>query len=431
MTQSSEARAADRSPDRAPGSVPGRFPTRFREAEARGRRIARALFLFADIDKDVDEALMERLGAALLERDELGASLAEAVRLPAGDPGRVTHAQITEALRAAPDLPGDLPPALREFLDHATTVPEWVDWERIERGAAAYRYLGRNSGDVLTLLSLVGGYRFGGPADLLVLTGGLSGGEALRRLGETTKWSHAVTRSGGLRPGAEGWRLTVHVRAMHALVNARFAPRWDTARWGLPINQADQAGTLGLFDATVIAGCLGLGVPLTRRQRADLMHLWRYVGRLMGVAPEWLTDVENVRHRLNHHVLLAAGAQTQAGRDLARRTMDAQAERDFGHAAPALERLHQRYERARQLSLLTAFMGLSGMRELGLRPRLPWALAQSLAINTLRYRLLGALPGGRRRLERHGARVQDCQLASMFHGEAAEVGRLPGAEGVS
>ncbi|MFM9370394.1 oxygenase MpaB family protein [Streptomyces sp. Da 82-17] len=411
-----------------PGTAHG-FPRRFREAEARGRRIARGLFLFADIDKDVDEALMERVGGALMERDEAGAALAEALRLPPGAPGRVTHGQLAGALAAAPDVPADLPPALRDFLAPALTVPEWVDRARVERGAAAYRYLGRNAGDVLTLLSLIGGYRFGGPPELLVLTGGLTGGSTLRRLGETTKWANAVTRPGGLWPGAEGWRLTVHVRAMHALVNARFAPRWDTARWGHPVNQADQAGTLGLFDATVIVGCLGLGVRLTRGQRDDLMHLWRYVGWLMGVAPEWLTDDENTRHRLNHHILLAAAGQTQAGRDLARQTLDAQAERDFGHRGPAVQRLRQRYERARQASLLTVFVGRAGMRELGLRSRLPWALLLSLAENTVRYRILGLLPGGRRRLERHGARVQDRQLASMFPDGPAEVGRLPGAEG--
>ncbi|WP_069883664.1 oxygenase MpaB family protein [Streptomyces luteocolor] len=415
MTQISEVRGT------------ARFPRRFREAEERGRRIARGLFLFADIGKEVDETLMERLGDALLQRDELGAALAEAMLLPAGDPGRVTHAQIGEALRAAPGVTGELPPALGAFLDHATAVPDWVDWDRVERGAAAYRFLGRNSGDVLTLLSLIGGYRFGGPPDLLVLTGGLTEGTTLRRLGETTKWTHAVTRAGGMRPGAEGWRLTVHVRAMHALINARFAPRWDTERWGHPVNQADQAGTLGLFDATLIVGCLGLGVRLTRAQRDDLMHLWRYVGWLMGVAPEWLTDIEDVRHRWNHHILLAAAGQTQAGRDLARLTLDAQAERAFGHRSPAAERLHQRYERARQASILTVFMGKDGMRDLGLRMRFPWGLLLALASNTVRYRLLGVLPGGRRRLEAHGARVQDRQLASMFPGSAAAVAHLPRA----
>ncbi|MEV7005173.1 oxygenase MpaB family protein [Streptosporangium sp. NPDC051022] len=402
-------------------------PTRFREAERRGRNISRALLRLARISHEIDESCMERIRTALTERDELGADLAEAMRLSPGDPDRVAHHQVAAALRDAPHRASDLPPALERFMDELTAVPEWVDWDRIERGAATFRYLGRNANDVLLQLSLIGGYRFGGPADLLVLTGGLGGDNTLRRLAETQKWTHAVTRAGGLRPGAEGWRLTVHVRAMHALVNSRFEPRWDSERWGLPINQADQAGTLGLFDATVILGCLGLGVPLNRRQRDDLMHLWRYVGWLMGVDPDFLTDEESVRHRMNYHILLSAGKQTQAGRDLARAAVDAQRMRDFGHRSAVVERLHRRYEHARTLSMLTAFLGPSGMRDLGLPARLPWALVLALAGNTFRYRVLGALPGGRRRAGERGAHAQERVLASTFRDRPAEVGELPEA----
>jgi len=404
-----------------------RSPTRFREAEHRGRRIARPLLLLTRTGPAVDEGLMRRLREALTERDELGARLADAMRLPPCHPGRVGHRDLAAALAEAPARSAGTTPALAAFLDEAVSVPAWVDWDRIERGAAVFRSLGGNAHDVLLQLSLIGGYRFGGPADLLVLTGGLGGDNTLRRLAETQKWTHAITRPHGLRPGAEGWRLTVHVRAMHALVNARFEPRWDSARWGLPINQADQAGTLGLFDATVILGCRGLGVPLSRRQRGDLMHLWRYAGHLLGVHPDFLTDEEDVRHRIDYHVLLAAGQQTQAGRDLARVTVDTQTQRSYGHRSALVERTHQRYQRARTLSMLTALVGPVSMRELGLPVRLPWALALALVRNTCRYRVLGLLPGGRRRNERHGARVQDRILASTFRDSPAEVGALPGA----
>jgi hypothetical protein len=401
-------------------------PARFRQAEARGRRIGRPLLIAGGIDGEIDEALMARIGDALLERDELGARLAEAMRLPPGDPDRVSHAQLAAAL-AAPRPEAGLPPALAALLEEAWRVPDWVDWERVERGAAAYRFLGRSAHDVLLQLSLIGGYRFGGPADLLVLTGGLGGANTLRRLAETQTWTLAVSQPGALRPGAEGWRLTVHVRAMHALINARFERRWDQDRFGLPINQADQAGTLGLFDATVIIGCRALGVPLSRQQRDDLMHLWRYLGWLLGVDTAFLTDDERERTRINYHILVAAGAQTQAGRDLARASVDAQTERSFGHAGPTLERLHQRYARARVLSMLTAFVGVRGMRDLGLPARVPWAFALAFVGNTARYRLLGALPGGRRRLEERGARVQQELLASTLRGSPARVGALPDA----
>ncbi|PRC50869.1 DUF2236 domain-containing protein, partial [Mycobacterium sp. ITM-2017-0098] len=90
-------------------------------------------------------------------------------------------------------------------------------------------------------LSLIGGYRFGGPTDLLVETGGLTGRTTVRRLAETQKWAVAAHRVGLRHRDGEGFKLTVHVRLMHALVNHQFEKngRWDIARWGLPINQTD------------------------------------------------------------------------------------------------------------------------------------------------------------------------------------------------
>jgi hypothetical protein len=176
----------------------------------------------------------------------------------------------------------------------------------------------------------------------------------------------------------------------------------------------------------VILGCRALGVRLTRRQRDDVMHLFRYVGWLLGVDTDFLTDDEGRRHRINYHVLVAAGGQTQAGRDLARATVDAQTQRAYGHSVPWLERGHQRYGHARTLSLLTAFLGRQGMRDLNLPVRFPWAAAAALAANTVRYRVLGRLPGGRRRLEAWGEARQDRAVASSFRGAPPEIGPLPG-----
>ncbi|WP_424187558.1 hypothetical protein ACOBQX_07075 [Actinokineospora sp. G85] len=197
---------------------------------------------------EADEALLARLGAALRERDEPGAALAEAMRTRV-----VSRADLAAAL--AGDLPADAAPALVDFIGEISAVPDWVDWDKVEHGTRVFTRLGRTAADVLLQLSLIGGYRFGGPTDLLVRTGALTGGRTLRRLGETQRWALSLSSAEALRPGGAGWRLTAHVRAMHALVNAAVEPTWDVERWGLPINQADQAGTLGLFDGVVLVGC--------------------------------------------------------------------------------------------------------------------------------------------------------------------------------
>ncbi|MFD2797698.1 oxygenase MpaB family protein [Promicromonospora vindobonensis] len=472
------------------------YPRRFRSAEARGARIGRPLRLLGRV-RGVDEALMERIGRAFFEADDAGAALAAAMRLPSGVPGRVSHRQLRAALAgpatepefgrlhraeddraeddraeddraeddraedeigplgrdrsinrpnssqvtdlsAQPEQPTELsaaPRALREFLAEVTTVPDWVDWELVDTGAAVLRRLGQNGADVLLQLSLVGGYRFGGPTDLLAATGALTGG-TLRRLAETQEWTVGLSEPGSLRPYGSAWRATVHVRAMHALVNASFLGRtdpddaasgsagpvgtgpdrtardaWDTARWGLPINQADQAATLGLFDATLILGCRALGVRIPPSDSRALMHLWKWVGHLMGVHPDFLVDDEWARHRINYHVLLAQADISDAGPRLAQAVVAAQTDRTYPGPSwwqPARAWL----ERERLPSMLTMFLGPRSMRELGLPLRPPWAHAYLLPLNVWRYHLLGRTRRGRERLDRWGRRRSDAILAS-------------------
>jgi hypothetical protein len=395
-------------------------PLRFRSAEARGTRIGRPLRLLGRA-RGVDEALLDRIGRAFFEQDDAGAALAAAMRLPAGAPGRVTHKHLREALADGGAGAVGSPTALRQLVDEVTTVPDWVDWDLVEEGAAVQRRLGQNSSDVLLQLSLVGGYRFGGPTDLLAATGALTGG-ALRRLEETQEWTIGLSEPGALRPYAPGWRATVHVRVMHAVVNASFAEpdrpdrpdrrdRWDTARWGLPINQADQAATLGLFDGTLILGCRALGVRIPPSDSRALMHLWRWVGHLLGVHPDFLVEDEWQRHRLNYHVLLAQAGISEAGPRLARAVVAAQVERTY-RGPSWWQPFRAGFERERLLSMLTAFLGVRSMRELGLPLRPPWAHAYLLPLNTLRYRVLGRTRRGRERLDRWGRRRTHETVAS-------------------
>jgi hypothetical protein len=329
----------------------------------------------------------------------------------------------------APGTSTDAPEALRRFLDEVTAVPDWVDWDLVEEGAAVQRRLGQNAADVLLQLSLVGGYRFGGPTDLLAATGALTGG-ALRRLRETQEWTLGLSVPGALRPYAPAWRATVQVRVMHALVNASFADpgrqdRWDIARWGLPINQADQAATLGLFDGTLILGCRALGVRIPPSDSRALMHLWRWVGHLLGVQPDFLVDDEWERHRLNYHVLLAQAGISEAGPRLARAVVAAQAERTY-RGPSWWQPFRAGFERERLLSMLTSFLGVRSMRELGLPLRPPWAHAYLLPLNVGRYHLVGGSRWGRERLDRWGRRRSDAIVASY-----RTRGRPPTPQGVA
>lgn len=396
------------------------FPTRYRAAEERGARLGRPLRLAARI-REIDEDLLVRLGRGFMETDDLGGRLAKAMRLPATDPHRVTMADFRLALAEGIDAVPDAPPALREFFDVVETIPEWVDWDLIEEGARVFRFLGQNSLDILLQLSLIGGYRFGGPTDLLVATGGLSGDSTMRRLGETQKWGVALSQPGGLRRGSEGYSVAVHVRLMHALVNESFTSRWDVERWGMPINQTDQAATLGLFNGVPLIGCRALGARITRADSRAYMHLWKYIGWLMGVDEQWLVETEREQHRLNYHVLLVQDDISDAGPQLANAIVDAQDSLHF-RRFPAISRW---LARERLLSMLTMLLGPSSMRDLELPIRPPWAPTYVFALNFLRYRVIGMTPWGHEALIRWGDRVAARTLYRHFGADRAEVGDLP------
>jgi hypothetical protein len=398
------------------------YPRRFRSAPERNERLGRVLRIVAGV-KTVDEQLLERLGRGLFARDELGARLVAAMRRAKEDPERVSMAQFRAALAEGIEAVPQAPRALREFFAVVDEVPDWVDFDLLERGARVFRRFGRSRDDVLLQLSLIGGYRFAGPADLLVQTGGLTGSSAMRRLGETQKWGNAVSAPAGMRRDGEGFQLTVHVRVMHALVNHQFESNgcWEISRYGLPINQSDQAGTLGLFSSTVLLGVRLLGRIVTTAESRAVMHLWKYVGWLLGIDEEWLFDTEGEQNVFNYHVLLAQADATPAGAVLAAALVEGQLTQNYGR----LNALRGRYARLRTLSMLRYFLGKQGLRDLNLPITPIWAIPPIIAKNLLESGLIARTRLGLRYLDHADERTSQRLLKLRFGTAPAEIGALP------
>ncbi|MEU6198532.1 oxygenase MpaB family protein [Streptomyces sp. NPDC047061] len=360
----------------------------------------------------------------MYERDELGAELVQAMRTDGTDPaGRVTMAQFKKALDEGIDAVPDAPDALVRFFAVVDEVPDWVDFELVERGAGVLWRMGRVSTDVLLNLSLIGSYRYGGPADLLALTGALTSSKAMRRLGETETWTHAVAGAGGMRRDGQGFKLTVHVRLIHALMNDRYEHngRWDTKRWGLPINQTDQASTLGLFNSILLMGTRFLGWRVSAEDAAAFMHLWKYVGWLLGINEDWLFDTEREQNAFNYHVLITQSGQTDAGGDLTLAILEGESRVDRGRLHP----LRSWYARARLLGILRFFLGKESMRELRIPVGLPWMVPAVVTKNLAASAVLDRTAGGRRYLERVGARYRQKRINLLFEGARQQIGELP------
>jgi hypothetical protein len=365
-------------------------PTRFGADLRWGERAAWPLRLVAGPGARPTPAELAALGDALMRRDEPAAALVRAV--PPRDLRRLFE-------------PG-APEPVRDFLRLIGKRPDWVDDRLLARGASACRAFGMDAGLVLTYGSLLGGYRTAAALEPLVRTGRLTGAGTLSRVRETSLWWRAVTAPGGLAADGEGFQTTVHVRVMHALVNAKLEddPAWDWATRGMPINQYDLGSTVGIFSTSFLLHLRLLGVRVSREDSLAVMHLWAYTGWLMGVEDAWLPHTERDGRRLLYHFLAYDPPPDANTRALAKALIDMTDEVWTGS-------WRRRYERERALSVSTWLLGPAAMHDLGLPARPPWFGVARLGTNLLASQLLGRLPAGRRRLATRGDRHAHTTLA--------------------
>ena len=214
----------------------------------------------------------------------------EAAAVLASMPRAAAYDALARALEGARDVPE---PLLR-LIDSARERPAWVDAGRLDAGAIVYQRIGALGFMVLSAWSLMNGYHSGPAVKPLMFTGQLDR-MASRRLAETARFVTEVAQTGAMRPGGPGVALTIRVRVMHAMVRQMLAGEadWDTGAWGVPINQGDMVGTIVEFSLLVLRGAEQLGFVFEPRESEDLLHLWRYVGHVIGVAPRLLEELSS------------------------------------------------------------------------------------------------------------------------------------------
>jgi hypothetical protein len=315
---------------------------------------------------------------------------------------------LSGGIEAVPDAPAPL----RAFFATLDRRPAWVNDALLREGARASHLSGLTGMRVLRDLGLMGGYLASAINRTLILTGALERG-AQRRLAETTKWWLDCTEEGGLARSGEGFRSTVRVRVMHALIRRRVAaqPSWEPAEWGVPVNQADMHATYLAFSVVFLFGQRLMGIPLKEAEAEAVMHLWRYIGWLMGVQEQWLCTTELDGRVALYQSLLSQAPPDESSRQLGRALGDEPLSRHY----PRCGWLLGRYNRALHLSICRAFLGRWAMDRLGL-PQwvLPWYPLIKAPLEAVRHAIYRLLPGGRERLLRIGRREQVGYLRVLF-----------------
>ena len=188
------------------------------------------------------------------------------------------------ALTSGIDAVDDAPESLRALFSELGGVPRWVEWSRFPRAGRLFFRSHAAGGIVLGAKSLTLGYCSPAGNKPLVMTGRLDADVGLR-LAETSRFVQAVCSDGGMRRHGAGFAISVKVRLMHAQVRhlLRQSGRWRNESWGAPINQHDMVATTLLFSLIFLDGIRQFGVSVEPEEAEDYLHLWRYVGYVMGV----------------------------------------------------------------------------------------------------------------------------------------------------
>ena len=386
-------------------------PARFAADERWGRRAALLLRPFADDWWGPTPVERERIARALMSGDPPADALLEAIER--GDTSMIRFRAALDAAVAGEPAPGGEPDEVHALVRAVTELPDWLDPGLADRGARVCLRAGLTGQDVLGDLALLGGYRPAATTEVLTSTGRLTGEGTATRVAETMAWWHAVAAPGGWRPGSPGWETTVHVRLMHARVNrAMLAKGWDVGAKGLPINQADMAATNGLFSATFLLGTLVLGIPHSPADARAVMHLWRWMGGVMGVDEDFLHDRPRRGLRDMYHFLRTSPPPDANSAVLAGSLLESYGLTDF----PRSTRVRRRLEVARHRSTATYLNGLAGMRELGQRPALPWYPALLFPANVVTHGAAAVSPRVRAAMERRGYRRIRQQITRYSRG---------------
>ncbi len=249
----------------------------------------RGKYLLKSVSKLPEKKEIEAKIIDLLKVDTIADKVVEEVFLKIGFVK--THQLLNEIFsKGITNIP-NVPISLQLLFEEVNLEPSWLDWNKIELGAAFCRRSNVLGLIVLRNYSLMGGYESSAINKPLIFTEALKKGAA-KRIAETTEfWINVVGKS-ALKNNQIGFQHTINVRLMHAYARVSILkmPDWKTEKWGLPLNHWDMKATNLGFSIVFLDGLVKLGFRPTNEEIDALFHLWKYIGFLLGIPAEILPN---------------------------------------------------------------------------------------------------------------------------------------------
>lgn len=398
----------------ASSPIPNALPCRHLSDTRRARRAAALIVgqLPPGTPTEPSEAELRQVGEGLLLGDEAADALVDWMHRSGM---REAWAQVQQAIEQGVSRASDAPPELRAFFDAVEARPAWVRDDLLVAGARVCGLGGRAGMRALAVTGLMAGYQLSAVNQTLLVTGALEKGAA-RRIAETTKWWIDVTEPGAMARFGEGFKSTLRVRVIHAMVRRQVAQRadWDASDLGLPVNQTDMQATYLGFSIVYLLGLKLVGIPLTRAEKEAVLHLWRYIAWVNGVREDHLHALDDAERSATYTLYRNLLTQRMADPDSAR-LAQALADEPLQRHYARWPGVQGRFNRALQLSIARACMGNDTLRGLGLPVwRLPWYPLAMMAFHQPLHRLVRMLPGGLDGLMAWGRRRQRGYLPVLF-----------------
>ena len=236
------------------------------------------------------------------------------------------RAMLDKAAEEGIDKVPDAPKELVDLMQAMETVPEWVDWTKIERACETNRLITALGGEAIMRVAFMMTYVNGYQGLPMVITGALTSDSAAKRMKETTSTFKLATLPGALRRGGEAYQSAVKVRVMHAMVRTSLLKRpavWDFSVYGTPIPQVDQMGAALSFNFMMAKRALKNGGQFSEAE-ACAVEQARYLAHLLGMHDQFLSnDPKQIVETWNLCQATLRHKFDERGRDLNAATLNA------------------------------------------------------------------------------------------------------------
>lgn len=180
----------------------------------------------------------------------------------------------------------DAPEPMRALFAEIERVPDWYDPKATRAGSHAF-----HANMELLLGAFVGAVLVEGFATMISKSFAITGrvtDTGVSRMHQNNRHLVEIFMMGGLDRQAEGWKLSVRIRMIHARVRQMLntSDEWDKAAWGVPLSSSHIAFAASAFSGQLLMRGKQLGLKMTQEEVDSFMHTWRYSGHLMGVPLE-------------------------------------------------------------------------------------------------------------------------------------------------